>query len=150
MNKLLCTDCFDEFLLSEAVIAVRNTHTIDGHLNRDYYEKDEWDDHSARPYEYISWSDIRPLCFELIKGKRTPASLRFILLCNPSMQNAILRDDSAPVTALAFRISFQNDLLSLTTGVSYSTFVPDHNAEHAFDSWVRTFLSEKNIENEEA
>jgi hypothetical protein len=150
MNKLLCTDCFNDFLLSEAVIAVRTTHTIDGRLNRDYYEKDEWEDRQARPYDHASWADIRPVCLDLIKGKRTPASLKFILLCSPSRQKEILADGSGPVTALALRISFQNDTLSLTTGVSYSTFVPGHDAEHAFDSWVRNFLSEKQIENEEA
>jgi hypothetical protein len=161
MNKLLCSDCFDDFLLTEAVISVRTTHTIDGHFNQGYYEKDEWEDPSIRPFDYISWADIRPQCFDLIKGKRTPASLKFILCCKPSVRDVIISGHipgkSSGVTAisgsgsdaidlLVIRILFHDDIMSLTTGVSYNSFVPSHDAEHAFDDWICAFLKEKNID----
>lgn len=154
MNKLLCTSCFDDFLLSEAVVAVRTTHTIDGHLNRGYYEKDEWEDPSIRPFDYISWADARHQCFDLIKGKRMPASLKFILSCKPDICDAIISDactsfDINAVDMLIIRILFHDNTISMTTGVSYNTFVPDHSAEHAFDEWIRDFLKKMNIDFDE-
>ncbi len=159
MNKLLCTNCFDDFLLTEAVISVRTTHTIDGHLNRGYYEKDEWEDSSIRPFDLITWADIRPSCFELIKGRRTPAALKFILCCKPAVRDDIINGPqndnvsdhaSSSVDALVIRILFHDDLMSLTTGVSYTSFVPGHDIDHAFDEWIRRFLKENDIDFEEA
>ena len=41
MNKLLCTDLFDHFLLSEATINTFASYTIDGHLNPDFYSPED-------------------------------------------------------------------------------------------------------------
>ena len=37
MNKLLLSNAFDQFLLSEAQILTASTFIIDGHINKDFY-----------------------------------------------------------------------------------------------------------------
>ena len=41
MNKLLRTDLFDHFLLSEAAIRGKGSYEIDGHLVPDFYSPEE-------------------------------------------------------------------------------------------------------------
>ena len=71
MNHLLVADTFDPFLLEEATVSTALTVTIDGHINKDFYPAEE---RSADciPWELQSWSKIKGLCFDLIKGKHTP------------------------------------------------------------------------------
>ena len=71
MTRLLASDCFDSFLLEQAIITTYNTFTIDGHLERNFYTSEEWEDPSLCPYDLSCWADIRPICFSLIKGKKT-------------------------------------------------------------------------------
>ena len=44
MNKLLRTDLFDHFLLSEATIRGKGSYEIDGHLVPDFYSPEELDE----------------------------------------------------------------------------------------------------------
>lgn len=39
MGKLLGTECFDSFLLEEAVITTYNTFRIDGRINREFLQR---------------------------------------------------------------------------------------------------------------
>ena len=85
MNHLLVTDTFDNFLLSEATISTANTYQIDGHINKEFYSSQDLDMVPPLPYEFSEWKDMKSLCFNLIKGKRTPLFfkiiLHFILFC---------------------------------------------------------------------
>ena len=72
MTKLLTTDCFDSFLLAEASVSSQAEYTIDGHINRDFYTREELDDPQVCPYRFVRWSEIRPVCFQIIRGKRAP------------------------------------------------------------------------------
>ena len=47
MGKLLGTECFDSFLLEEAVITTYNTFRIDGRINREFYSDEEWENNDA-------------------------------------------------------------------------------------------------------
>ena len=71
MKHLLSGDTFDIFLLEEAVISTANTYTIDGHINLDFYPPEERSP-EAVPYEFRPWTELKGLCFDLIKGKYTP------------------------------------------------------------------------------
>ena len=82
MNHLLVADTFDPFLLEEATVSTALTVTIDGHINKDFYPAEE---RSADciPWELQSWSKIKGLCFDLIKGKHTPLYFKFVLHMQP-------------------------------------------------------------------
>ena len=52
MGKLLGTECFDSFLLEEAVITTYNTFRIDGRINREFYSDEEWENKETHPDEF--------------------------------------------------------------------------------------------------
>ena len=49
MNKLLLSDHFDYFLLEEGTIVTANTYRIDGHVQKDFYTKEEQEDKTLCP-----------------------------------------------------------------------------------------------------
>ena len=76
MNALLASECFDTFLLEEAAVTTFNTFHIDGRVVKDFYTAEELSEIS---FEFSLWKDIRPFCFQLIKGKKTPVSFKVVL-----------------------------------------------------------------------
>lgn len=161
MGKLLGSDCFDSFLLEEAVIETAATYTIDGHVNRDFYTNEEWETPSIRPYDFVTWSSIRPICFDMIKGKRTPSRFKIVLHLRPEYVAGVIQKaqkesggDSEKkelsftekdVKALVATCRYDSSGLSLVTGTSFHTFVPDKTLERAWDKTMRQFLAKKEI-----
>ena len=83
MSQLLISDTFDIFLLEEAVISTSNTYTIAGHINKEFYQEIPMQEkENSLPdicYEFRPWQEMKELCFNLIKGKRTPLFCKFVL-----------------------------------------------------------------------
>ena len=116
MAKFLGSEDFDSFLLEEASISTYNTFMIDGHQNRDFYSSEEWEDKELRPYEFSTWKKLRPICFDLIKGKHTPTAFRFVLHLIPDHVASILQGGDTAVTAQqvkAFVLNIKYALLSI-------------------------------------
>lgn len=154
MGKLLGSEDFDSFLLEEAVISTYNTFYIDGHQNRDFYTAEEWENGEVRPYDFSTWKAIRPICFDLIKGTRTPAAFRFVLHLMPKYAESILRDGETAVTpqqvkAFVLNIKYDGTDLTLVTGTAFHTFLPDKTPDALWDKAVRQFLANKEIAYEE-
>lgn len=150
MHKLLSTDCFDSFLLEEATVTAATTFQIDGHLNRDFYSREEWEDAALRPYDFASWKDMRGLCFDLIKGKRTPVNFRFVLHLTPEHTAALLqKNDLSPaseqVKAFVLNIKYDGSTLNLITATALHTFLPDKTPDRIWDAAMRSFLAKKEI-----
>lgn len=160
MGKLLASDCFSSFLLKEAGIHSYVPFTIDGHINRDFFEhdKEEAELSSATDpqseyiqWEYIPWERIRPACFNLIKGKHAPTSFWFVLYLKPEAMEALFVKEELSLENLLIRnlilnIRFDNGKLCLTTAVDYSGFSMDRSGEQLWDLTVRKFLSKKEID----
>ena len=86
MLHLLVADTFEPFLLEEAVIGTASTFTLDGHVNPEFYGADDDDKPS---WEFRPWSELKGLCFDLVKGKRTPLFFRFVLHLMPEKTAAL-------------------------------------------------------------
>ena len=69
MNILLASEGFDAFLVEEVSITTFNTFHIDGHIVKEFYNKDELTENDSVVPSLSAWSTIRPICFQLIKGK---------------------------------------------------------------------------------
>ncbi|NLL78883.1 MAG: hypothetical protein GX234_03650 [Clostridiales bacterium] len=154
MHKLLSTDCFDSFLLAEASLLTAVTFVIDGHQNKAFYTSEEWEDDSIRPYEFVTWKSIRPLLFDLVKGKRTPVSFKFVLHLMPEYVGPTLKQGDTTVTAdqlraLALTIKYDGSALTLVTGTAMNTFLMDKSPDLVWDNAMRKFLSKKEIDFEE-
>ena len=153
MNHLLAGETFDSFLLEEAVISMANTFTIDGHVNREFYQNDE-DKNSQNIPELRPWSELKSLCFDLIKGRRTPLFFRFVLHLKPEKASALLEKegceiDLSQLKALVLTIRYDGSKAVLTTGTAFHTFVPSKEPDAVWDRAMKKFLDGKGISYEE-
>ena len=151
MNALLATECFDTFLLEEANVTTFNTFHIDGHIVKDFYTAEEL---SELPCAFSLWRDIRPFCFQLIKGKKTPVSFKVVLHAPAGLVEKIAADPACGVAAnliraLALNIRYNNGHVMCVTGCAYSTFLMNKSAEKLWDAYVRRMFSGLNIDFEE-
>ena len=149
MNRLLVSDSFDVFLLEEAVIGVANTFTIDGHVNKDFFRSGDNEETENFP-EFRSWGEMRGLCFDLIKGKRTPLFFRFTLQLAPDKAAALLRSqncdiDPGQVKTLALNIRYDGTKAVLTTATAYHTFLPSKEPDIIWDKALAGFLDREGI-----
>ncbi len=153
MNHLLVTETFDSFLLEEAVISTANTFTIDGHVNREFYQNDKDADSQSIP-ELRPWSELKGLCFDLIKGRRTPLFFRFVLHLKPEKAAALMekegcQTDLSQLKALVLTIRYDGSRAVLTTGTAFHTFVLSREPEAVWDRSLKKFLDSKGISCEE-
>ena len=150
MNKLLAGDCFHSFLLKEASIFGFVPLSIDGRINTAFFSTEDADSARFLEEEYACWSDIRPICFDFIKGKRTPTRFQFILYLKSEALHQLLTKeqltkDSAMIQNLVLNIKYEQGKITLTSAVDYSGFTLDKQAEHLWDQTIMKFLTRKQI-----
>ncbi len=150
MNLMLCKETFDSFLLSEATITTKASFVIDGHLVEDYYEPEELQQLRDRGISCIFYKDVRSLCFDMIKGKKTPGYFKFVFLDAPGHISKLLTQHGISMTlsdisSLSLNIRYQNGELYVTTGSSLSVFTPDKSVDRAWDQYIERFLSDNEI-----
>lgn len=151
MNQLLKSELFDHFLLAEATIHGAISYHADGHINRDFFDAEELASLTADGSEYLPFSHFRPICYELIRGKHTPLYMKFVFLLSPTnARKTVLRADTGfspeDVSGIFLNLTFRDGRMTLTTGVSYRTFTPDHSLDNAWDALAARFLSSHGIE----
>lgn len=147
MNHLLAGTAFDNFLLAEGTISTANTYTIDGHINKDFYNGD---DTVSLPYDFATWAEMKGLMFNLIKGKRTPLYFKFVLHFKPELVSKLLATGgcSLPaeqVKALVLTIKYDGTGAVLTTGTAFHTFVMNKEPDVIWDKAITQFLSKEGI-----
>ncbi len=149
MNQLLATEAFDIFLLEEATIKTAATYTVDGFLNKEFFTSE--DDKNLLPnQEFIPWSEIKGLCFQLIKGKRTPLLFKLVLHLKPEQTEKLLQKsgssmDAASLKALVLTVKYDGSKTILTTAASYHTFVMDKSAEQLWDKALMQYLDKLKV-----
>ena len=150
MNKLLRSEIFDHFLLQEALITSAATYTINGQITKGFFSEEEIASLSLEGCRFLPFSTLRGNCFDLIKGKKTPSAFRFVFLLSPSnMAKTIASVGSSfqpsEITGMYLNIKYQNQLLSLTTGIAYNVFSTDKTLENEWDKLVMKFLKQHDI-----
>lgn len=150
MNKLLLTDSFDQFLLEEGTIITYNTFLIDGRIRKDFYTKEEQENFPSCSYEFSMWKEMRSLCFNLIKGKRTPLGFKFVLHLLPDQKADILSSypsiDQNIIKSFTLTIRYDAGQATLITGISTNTFLPDKTPEQLWDSFFLQFMQKQQID----
>lgn len=144
MTLLLIKDTFDEFLINEATITTYNTFHIDGHINRDFFNEDEFDELKDQHLSY--WSKIKPICYSLIKGNKTPLYFKIIFALNREQIKSIVEQNNISINEndineLFFNIKYESGMLTITTGCSLKIFTMDKSLENAFDKYISLFIS---------
>ena len=148
MSKLLLSDTFDNFYITEGEITTFNTFKIDGFIKKDFYEE------GTVLNEYSKWGSLRELCYSIIKGKRTPLDFKFIFgLSEQNIENLIIKNelniDADTVQGLYMNIRYDGSELYCITGTSFKSFTMDKSLENVFDKMVLKFFSMKDIEFEQ-
>lgn len=158
MGILLKSDCFEDFLLAEASITTYNTFSIDGHIVPAFYKGDVNAPDEETSYQFSCWKDLQELCFQLIRGKRTPVRFHFTLYLKPDKIKALFASDRfnkehdalpEQLDQLGLNIKYQEGTLTLITAVSYHSFVMDKSAGKLWDQYITQFLAAKSIAFEE-
>lgn len=156
MNALLRSEQFDSFLVEEAVITTFNTFHIDGHLVKEFYSSEELEEleKNQKSTSFSYWSEIRPVCFQLIKGKKTPVSFKVVLHAAPQLIEKIAANPECGVAAnlirsLVLNIRYDSGKVTCITGSAFTTFVMDKSVERLWDTYVRQLLSGFGLDFEE-
>ena len=151
-SQLFLQDNFDQFLVSEAVITTGNTITIDGRIQKDYYSEEELE---ALPDQELScWKAVRPLCYQIIKGKRLPKSFRIVLGLSGKQTAAFLIQRGLPlssdeVAGIYLNLRYEKGNLQIVTGTSQRGFSMDRSLDKEWDASVRQLLKQQQIAFEE-
>lgn len=154
MNQLLIGETFDHLQLVEASITTFNTFSIDGTLKRDFFDTDTCDILDQSSITYSLWKEVKPYCYSIIRGKRTPLHFRIIFQLTKKQTDFIVRKLNNRITpdlvkGLFLNLQYKNKELLCTTGISLQTFLPDKAPEHLWDSEVLTLFRRQKISFEE-
>lgn len=150
MSKLLNENdtTFDTFLVAEATIVTYNTFHIDGHINHDFFDDD------SSPLVMSTWKVLKPICFGLIKGKRTPLNFKVTFHLSPENTAKFLTQtadaigsefSSENVTGLILNIKYDGNALTCITATSLNFFTMDKSLEHAWDDMIHKFFTQHEI-----
>ena len=150
MGKLLGTDCFDSFLLAGAQIITAVEYTIDGHIHPDFYTREEREDPSVCPLRIRALGDMRPVLFQMIRGRRSPSRFRLMLHLRPDYVPGVLKGADPSLTpeqvkALVVTVRYEDGKASLITGTAFHSFVLDKTLDACWDRAMRQFLTSKQI-----
>ena len=148
MSKLLTSDLFDNYLVEEVAIDTFNSFYIDGHVHKEFFSESE-DPDSVPSGDLSRWADLRNICLELIKGKRTPLKFKFVFHLDEATTAKIAQEAEAGLSPsdikLGVNIRFSRGELIITTGTAFSIFTLDKSIEKAWDSYFPSFLESNGI-----
>lgn len=145
-SLLLVKDTFEQMELWEGTIKTHSAFIIDGTKNMPYFTDTDEEPESS----YNTWERLRPVCYEIIKGRHLPTYFKFVFRLDEKRTADIVSQTPGfkpeDVTGLFLNIKYENNTLSLTTGTSLSFFTLDKSLEQTFDRFVCSFLTEHAID----
>lgn len=149
MSHLLMKSTFDNFLLNEASVTTFNTFTIDGTIRKDFYSSEELAELPDTSYSF--WSQIKPFCYEIIKGKKTPSAFRFILALDRTatatlVENSGVSLQPSDINGLFLNIKYEQGILTCVTGTSLKIFSLDKSLDQLFDTYIQNFFAANGID----
>lgn len=152
MGKLLVNTTFDEFLLKEMELQTFTGFSVSGQYNKDFYTQEELEERQDKPY--VTWSDVRSIAYSMIKGSKTPLSLKIVfqlsdIRCEDLVKLSGGRIKTEEVGGLYLNVRFEKNELHIITGTAIKTFTLDKTLEREWDAQVKNMLHEQEIAFEE-
>ena len=153
MSRLLIGNDFDHFWLCEASITTFSTFTIDGALHTGFFETEEARKLTETGRTCALWKEVKPFCFSIIKGKRTPLHFKIIFQLSRKNTEKLLLDKrsswrSEDIFGLYLNLQYDGSSLICTTGTSVKTFTLDKSLDHIWDEMVMRFFQKQQITSE--
>lgn len=152
MSKLLVKGAFDGFLLSEAELLCGCAYVINGRRNKEWYSNEELSE-LPEP-DYMQFLEQRPFLYQLIKGKKTPQSMKIVLLLSGENVKKLLEGigrlaEADSIEGLFLNIRYEKGEVKLVTGSSFKVFTLDKTIEREWDDSLKRFLRHCEIAFEE-
>lgn len=148
MNKLFKDISFDELEIISMDLSQVVNFSIDGTLNHTFLDTDEQALFSEQ--RYIKWVDLKPTIYALIKGNKSPSSMKIIFtLSQKSKLNLVQKSNSSfkpeDINGFYLNIVYDNSHLKVVTGTNYKLFTLDKSIEHYFDDSILRFFYKHEI-----
>lgn len=150
MVHLLVRDSFDQFFLDSAEITTYASMFLRGRRNAAWYDSDAMLEDGLLS-EWVRWSEMKPTVFSYIKGDKTPSAMKIILKADIDWAQELLEQRGLtdfyqqyrPDLVLNFR--YEQDHLSVVTGVAYPEFTMDKQLEFAWDDMIPQYFRQLGI-----
>lgn len=144
MNKLLINNTFDFFNVLDVNLSTFCSFSINGHLHKSFYTEEELDELSLS--DYVGWSQIKPICFNLIKGNKTPELLKITLVLPRKNYESCIKTCGAllfpdNISGLYLHLNYENGEITAITGTSLNIFTMDKSLDRYWDDTINTFLN---------
>ncbi|MBS6194342.1 MAG: hypothetical protein KH828_02005 [Clostridiales bacterium] len=148
-GKLFLGDVFNRFSFVEASFTTFITHTLDGVLQKDFFDSEDRPEHL-----YCYWEAVKPHCYSIIRGKRTPLRFKIVFQLAPENVEKLLCQSgsglhTADIFGLYLNCQFDGERLVCTTGTSLKVFTLDKTLDHVWDDMVKRFFKKQQIVFEE-
>ncbi|MBQ7534708.1 MAG: hypothetical protein IJT43_03720 [Stomatobaculum sp.] len=147
-QALFTRDSFDSFLVLEAEFRTYCLFSVRGNAERGWYTDEELETEQVE--DYTSWKKLRPVCFGLIRGKRTPLSFKITFRLPPAEEEKLLLDSSGgtrieELGGFFLNLKFEDGKLLCVSAASINRFPPDRVLEEAWDRWTERFFREREL-----
>ncbi len=151
MTRLLTKEDFDSFLCENAKIVTAVGYEINGRLHKEFFPQEERD---CLAEDFISWQELRQICYQVIKGRNTPLSFNIVLRASAALGAKIIEDidtslTDSDISSLIISVRYDGSEISCVSAVSLNIFSMDKSAEHAWDKYVADLLAANGIGFEE-
>lgn len=152
MQKFLMSEAFADFLLAEARIDTCVSYSIDGHVRKEFYSKEEQG--QLKLHEFAAWESVRPQIVQIVKGKRTPLFMKLVLAYVPEKAKECLAEAESAEGSESFikyllcTVKYESGVITLTGGVSYQGFTMDKNPEKHWDHTLCSLMEKMGLEYE--
>jgi hypothetical protein len=147
MAKLLKDTIFDEFLCTSFEMVGFYKINIDGQIRMEYLSPEEKEIIGER--RYIKWVDLKQNIFEMIKGRKTPTTLKVVFGLKDGAKDSLLEKinflESNAINNFTFSFIYENKRIKIVTGTNYATFTLDKQAEQYFDDNMLKFFKKHDI-----
>lgn len=149
-GKLFLKEVFHRFSFVEASFTTFLTHTLDGTLQKEFFDSEN------RPEQtYCYWEDVQPICYSIIRGKRTPLRFKIVFQLAPENVERLLHQTgvalhSEDIFGLYLNCQFDGEHLICTTGTSLRVFTLDKTLDRVWDDMIKRFFKQQGLVYEEA
>ena len=144
MSHLFIKESLDYFLCKEITIQTFSTFSINGKIIKDFFTEEEYEEYIDS--HYIPWEKLKNYCFNIIKGNKTPLSLKAVFVLPAAMAVKLINDNGLTVKptdieGLYLNIRFENNRLSITSGSSLTYFTTDKSIDNIWDNELKNILN---------
>ena len=137
---------FDSFLLKEGFLRTNMEFRFQGKQFLEYFETKEQE---QMIQEYVFWKEVKPIVFELVKGKRTPLAFSFTLFLTKEQRDELFVREAVAIgednPTLFLQIRFEHGVGRMITGTARNVFTLDRTLEEVWDLEVKRLLHQMEI-----